>query len=87
MGFKFRTPLRILVIVILVLLAVQFEFGMAVNLVPSLPDLPPFSFSADAIVTALNQIGPIALIHAMIGGLLVIIELYSLKPGTRHPVS
>ncbi len=78
MGSRLRTPLRILVIIVLVVLVVQFELGMTVNLVPSLPELNPFTFSVNAIAAALNKIGPVALLHASVGGLLVILGLLNL---------
>jgi len=70
MSLKRRTPLRILVIVVLVLLVIQFELGMAVNLSPNIPNLPPFPFTMNDFAQALNQIGPVALLHASVGGLL-----------------
>jgi hypothetical protein len=79
MSLKRRMPLRILVIVVLVLLlAVQFELGMAVNLSPNIPTLPPFPFSINAITNALQQIGQVALVHASVGGLLAILSLVNL---------
>ncbi len=69
---------RIMVIIILVLLTLQFELGMAVNLVPSLPDIPPFSFSLSGIVAALQKIGPVALAHASLGLFLVLASLINL---------
>ncbi len=78
MSLKRRVPLRILVIVVLVLLVIQFELGMAVNLTPNQPDIPPFAFSVNAIAQALNRIGPVALLHASVGGLLGILALVNL---------
>ncbi len=69
---------RITVIIILVLLVLQFELGMTVNLVPSLPDIPAFSFSIPGIANALQMIGPIALAHAAMGLLLVLVALINL---------
>ena len=69
--------LRGVVIALLVLLAIQFEFGMAVNL-SDLPSLTPFGFSLAGIVGALNQAGAVALIHASLGTLLTIVSLVGL---------
>ncbi len=70
-------PLRILVIVILVLLAIQYEFGMAVN-IANPPSIPPFSFSITAFRSALDQVGTVALLHAGLGGWLVIFSVINL---------
>jgi hypothetical protein len=78
MSLKRRVPLRILVIAVLVVLVMQFELGMAVNLSPNIPTLPPFPFSINAIANALGQIGQVALVHASVGGLLVILSLANL---------
>ena len=69
---------RIMVIIILVLLTLQFELGMTVNLTPSLPDIPAFSFSFSGIADALQKIGPVALAHASLGLFLVLASLINL---------
>lgn len=69
--------LQVAVITVLVLLAVQFEFGMAVNL-SNLPSLSPFGFSFPNVLSALNQAGIVAVIHAVLGTVLVISSLISL---------
>ncbi|HUI88664.1 MAG TPA: hypothetical protein VLX61_08035 [Anaerolineales bacterium] len=69
--------LRILVVAILVLLAVQYEFGMAVNMANP-PSLSPFSFSIPQISDALHHAGEIAWIHAILGAWLVILSIPSL---------
>ncbi|MGD0575824.1 MAG: hypothetical protein ABSB61_10735 [Anaerolineales bacterium] len=66
--------LRVLVPILLVLLALQFEFGMAVNLAGP-PSLAPFGFSLAALSAALGQAGTLAVIHAVLGGLLVILSV------------
>ncbi len=77
---------RIIVMVILTLLAFQFELGMAVN-VAKQPKLPPFGFSLGGVSDALNQIGAVAMIHASMGTLLVIISvvsiIFALRSGVR----
>ncbi len=63
-----RTPLfrwiRVVVIVFLIVMAFQFELGMAINLTPNLPNLPAFDFSIAHILQALQQIGAIGPMHA-----------------------
>ena len=75
-----------MVIVMLALLGLQYEFGMAVNLANP-PSLPPVGFSMSGVNNALNQIGVVGLIHASLGSLLVIIALInlilSLRSGLR----
>ena len=69
--------LRVAVITLIGLLAVQFEFGMAVNL-SNLPSLAPFGFSFPTILRALNQAGAVAVVHAVLGTILTILSLVSL---------
>jgi hypothetical protein len=75
-----------MVIAMLALLGLQYEFGMAVNLAPQ-PSLAPFGFSINGVIHALNQIGAAAIIHASLGSALVIIALIalilSLRSGRR----
>ena len=72
--FKF---LRILVMVLLALLIIQFELGMAVN-IGNPPSLPPFSFSLARISDALHQAGGAALPHTILGTWLVIFSVLNL---------
>jgi len=69
--------LRVAVITLIGLLAVQFEFGMAVNL-SNLPSLAPFGFSFPTILRALNQAGAVAVVHAILGTVLTILSLVTL---------
>ena len=78
-------PLRILIVVILILLAMQYEFGMAVN-ISNPPSIPPFGFSISAISDALHQAGGVALLHAILGAWLVIFSLVSLILSLRTKV-
>jgi hypothetical protein len=75
-----------MVIAMLALLGLQYEFGMAVNIAPQ-PSLAPFGFSINGVINALNQIGAVAIIHASLGSALVIIALIalilSLRSGLR----
>ncbi len=81
---RFR-GLRVLVMVILVLLIVQFEFGMAVT-IANPPELSPFSFSIVKISDALNQAGVAALLHASLGTLLAVFSVLSLVLSLRSRV-
>ena len=69
--------LRAAVISVLILLVIQFEFGMAVNL-SDLPSLSPFGFSFPTALSALNQAGIIAVVHAVLGSVLTVLSLISL---------
>lgn len=69
--------LRILVMVILAFLIIQFEFGMAVN-ITNPPALAPFSFSITKVSDALHQVGTVALLHAILGAWLAVLAVVSL---------
>jgi hypothetical protein len=77
MAAKRSKGLRIMVMVLLALLGLQYEFGMAVNLATQ-PSLPAFGFSLNDVLIALNQIGVVAVIHASLGSGLVFISIISL---------
>ncbi len=85
MSIKGSKFLRITVMIILALLAVQFEFGMTVNMADP-PDIPPFSFSLPAVSNALNGVGPVAVIHASLGAWLVIFSVLNLVLALRTGV-
>jgi len=70
--------LRMTAIVMVVLLALQFELGMAVNLSPSLEDIPPVAGTPAAIWHALVKVGAGAPVHAILGTLLTVVALVSL---------
>jgi len=72
-----RRGLRFVVISLLVFLAVQYEFGMAINLAGP-PSISSFSFSIPGVLSALNQIGFVAVFHAALGTALTIISLVNL---------
>jgi len=69
--------LQVAIITVLVLLAIQYEFGMTANLL-NLPSLSPFGFSFPNIVGALNQAGFVTVIHAALGTVLTILALITL---------
>lgn len=77
--------LRIQVMVILALLIVQFELGMAANL-KGPPELAPFSYSNAKFSAALNQAGIVESIHAGLGSLLPIGALVILIRSLRSRV-
>ncbi len=78
--------LRASVIVILTLLAIQYELGMVINLGPSLPDLSPFGFSLTKISDALHQVGSAALIHAGLGSFLALLSILTLILSLRSKI-
>ena len=82
----FRT-LRIFVMVLLALLFVQYEFGMAVNMANP-PSLPAFNMSdGNAFNAALNQAGGLAQPHSILGAVVWLISLVTavLSFRTRIP--
>ena len=78
--------LRIVVSIILVLLVLQFEFGMAVNL-STLPELPGIDVSSPQVANYLTQAGAVAVVHAALGAVLglfsMAILVLSLRSGVR----
>ncbi len=66
--------LRVLVIIILVMLAFQYELGIQV-IMSNPPAINPFAFSIPAVSQALHGVGTGAVIHAAWGGLLLIMSL------------
>jgi len=69
--------LRVAVVTLLVCLAIQFEFGMATNLSDQ-PSIPSFGFSFPGVLSALNQVGFVAVAHAVLGTGLTTFALISL---------
>ncbi len=78
MSTKIHRLLRILVMVTLFLLLVQYELGMSVNLGPPLPKLPAFALAATPFRDALYAAGVTAIAHASLGSLLAVISLVNL---------
>ncbi len=74
---QFRTT-RVVIVLLLVFLAIQFELGMAINLAPSLPSLPQFGFSIPLIIQALQKIGGVGLLHAGVGIFLLLLAIVNL---------
>jgi hypothetical protein len=69
--------LRVAVVTLIVFLAFQFELGMTINLSDP-PNIPPISFSLPNVLGALNQVGSVALVHAVLGTVLTILALITL---------
>ena len=67
--------LRNMVIIMVVLLAFQFELGMAVNLSPNLQEVPPVAATLAATGAALTKVGGEAVTHAIMGILLTILAV------------
>ena len=70
--------LRRMIVTLLILLGIQYELGMAANLSPDLPTLPPFGFSLARIFGALWLAGSSAVAHGLLGSLLVIFAFMTL---------
>ncbi len=69
--------LRIMTIVLIVLLFLQYELGMA-TIMADIPSGSPFRFSIAAFQRALGQAGGVAPVHAIFGGVVVIAALINL---------
>ena len=78
-------PLRITAMVMLVLLFLQYELGMA-TIMANPPSIPPFGFSFTAFRSALDQVGVVALLHAGLGGWLVIFSVINLILALRTKI-
>ncbi len=78
--------LRIWIMVILALLVVQFELGMATNL-SDLPKLPPIGNSIVQFSDYLHQAGGVALVHAILGAWLTIFSVVNLVLALRIPAA
>ncbi len=70
-------PLQITAVVMLVLLFLQYEFGIA-TIMANPPSIPSFNFSFEAFRAALDQVGVVVLLHAGLGGWLVIFSVINL---------
>ncbi|MGD0879139.1 MAG: hypothetical protein ABSA01_13475 [Anaerolineales bacterium] len=85
MAAKRLKGLRIMVMALLALLGLQYEFGMAVN-IANPPSLPPSGLSLSGVSNALNRVGAVAVIHASLGSGLVFISIISLILSLRSGV-
>ena len=78
-------PLRALVIAILILLFFEYELGITVNFANPAA-ISPFSFSVTSFLNALNGVGSVALIHAILGGFLFLLALVNMIMALRSKV-
>jgi hypothetical protein len=89
MSTKRLRALQIIVMVVIFLLAIQFELGMAVN-IANPPTLSPIGSSltgvSQGIGDALNQAGGAAPYHAGLGTLLVLFSLVNLVLSLRSGI-
>ncbi len=69
--------LRIMRVVMIVLLFLQYELGMA-TIMADIPSRAPFGFSIAAFRGALEHAGGIALVHAGFGGIVILVALVNL---------
>ncbi len=86
MSSKTVKTLRVFLIVILVLLGLQFELGMAVN-IANPTAIAPFPYSSAAFSDALRGAGILTEVHADFGALLalfsLVVMIYSLLSRVR----
>ena len=86
MSSKRRVTLTTFVVIILALLTLQFELGMAVNLAGP-PSIPPLGLSLNGLSDALHKAGAAAVFHASLGVWLVLLSAFalvlSLRSGAR----
>jgi len=77
MSSKALKHLRIMTVVMIVSLFLQYELGIATSMAVS-ASIAPFSFSITAFRSALETVGAVALLHAGFGGWLLIISVTNL---------
>jgi len=68
--------LRVFVIVMLALLALQYELGIATNLSPNMKEVPPVGLAE--LDKLLASVGPAAVLHATLGVLLLVAAVAAL---------
>ena len=78
--------LRVIVVITLILLTIQYELGMTINLSPNLPELAPFGFSLTKISDALHLAGPVTLAHAVLGSWITLVSILILILSLRSKV-
>jgi hypothetical protein len=69
-------------VIILVMLLVQYELGVTV-IMSDPPAISPFSFSVTAFRAALDQVGGVAYLHALMGVLLLVVAVVNLVMALR----
>ena len=78
-------PLRVMLIAILILSFFQYELGITVNFANPAA-ISRFNFSVSGFLNALNSIGSVALIHAIVGGILLLLALVNMVMALRSKV-
>jgi len=78
-------PLRVVLIAILIVLFFQYELGITVSFANPAA-IAPFSFSTAGFLNALNGVGSVALIHAIVGCLLLLLALINMVMALRSKV-
>ena len=77
--------LRIMTVVMIVSLFLQYELGIA-TIIANPASIPPFSFSITVFRNVLEQAGGVALLHAAFGGWLLIISVINLVLAWRTKI-
>jgi hypothetical protein len=72
-------------VVMIVSLFLQYELGIA-TIIANPASIPPFSFSINVFSHALEQVGGVAVLHAALGGWLMIISILNLILALRTKV-
>jgi hypothetical protein len=78
-------PLRIVTVIMIVSLFLQYELGIATIMANPI-STSPFIFSITAFRSALEQVGGVALFHAGFGGWLLIISVINLVLALRTKI-
>jgi hypothetical protein len=78
-------PLRVMLIAILIVLFFQYELGITVSFANPAA-IPPLSFSTAGFLNALNGVGSVALIHAIVGCLLLLLALVNMVMALQSKV-
>lgn len=70
--------MRVIAVLIVVFLSLQFELGMTINLSPEQHNLPAFGLSIPLIIQALDTVGGIGPLHASVGIVLLLLAITNL---------
>jgi hypothetical protein len=73
------------VVTLLVFLVFQYEFGMAINLLNP-PSVSPIPFSFSGVLSTLDLMGSIAVVHTVLGTVLTILALVTLVMALRSKI-
>ena len=77
--------LRVITLVMIVSLFLQYELGIA-TIIANPASIPPFGFSIISFRNALEQVGGVALLHAGFGGWLGIVSVVNLVLALRTKI-